>query len=127
MRRAAALTAILVASLWFASPAQAFAHNAVHDPVMHTVLDALTVVAVSAPVWTVLLWGRANRWWLAALVAVVQLPVAVIGFVPIANPAIHLALFLVALALTAVSLRIVRVQARSAAAQPLPTPGLRPR
>ena len=120
MRRAAILTAFVFAALWVASPAQAFAHNAVHNPAMHALLDGLTVAVASAPVWTALLWSRANRWWLAGLIAVVQLPVAVIGFVPIANPAVHLALFLFALVLTGVSLRIVRNQARAAQAASTP-------
>jgi hypothetical protein len=42
--------------------------------------------------------------------------VAVIGFVPIANPWLHLALFAAAITLTAVSLRVVRTQARAAVA-----------
>lgn len=115
MRRAAVLVAAVVAGLWIASPAQAFAHNAVHSPALHAVLDALTLVVASAPIWTALLWSGGNRGWLAALIAVVQLPVAVIGFVPIADPALHLALFVTALTLTGVSLRLVRTQARAAA------------
>ncbi len=116
MRRAAVLSATLLVVLGIASPAQAFAHNAVHSPALHAVLDALTVVVVSAPIWTALLWSGGSRWWLAGLIAVVQLPVAVIGFVPIADPALHLALFVTALALTGASLRVVRTRARIAAA-----------
>ncbi|MGK5685422.1 hypothetical protein [Actinoplanes sp. URMC 104] len=116
MRRAATVLALVLAGLWIATPAQAFAHNAVHQPALHALLDALTLVVASAPVWTALLWSRGNRWWLAALIAVVQLPVAIIGFVPIADPALHLSLFVLALTLTAVSLRVVRRQARAAAA-----------
>jgi hypothetical protein len=105
-----------------ASPAQAFAHNNVHSPAFHGVLDALTLLVVSAPVWTALLWTGRSRWLLAGLVAVVQIPVAVIGFVPIVNPYLHLALFMIALALTGVSLRMVRNQARRAATlSPAPT------
>lgn len=121
MRRAAVLLALVLAGLWVATPAQAFAHNNVHSPALHAVLDALTLVVASAPVWTALLWGGGNRWWLAGLIAVVQLPVAVIGFVPIADPALHLTLFVIALALTAASLRVVRGRARRAATA-APTP-----
>src|SRR3954469_24509078 len=103
MRRAAVLLALVFAGLWIASPAQAFAHNRVHNPTFHAVLDALTLLVVSAPVWPALLWSGSRRWWLAALIAVVQLPVAAIGFVPIVNPYLHLTLFVIALALTAVS------------------------
>jgi hypothetical protein len=116
MRRAAVLLALVLAGLWIASPAQAFAHNNVHSPAFHTVLDALTLLVVSAPVWTALLWSGRSRWLLAGLVAIVQIPVAVIGFVPIVNPYLHLTLFVIALGLTAVSLRVVRTQARRAAA-----------
>ncbi len=116
MRRAAAALALVVAGLWFATPAQAFAHNAVHNTALHAVLDGLTLVVVSAPIWTALLWSGGRRWLLAGLIAVVQIPVAIIAFVPIANPWLHLSLFAIALALTAVSLRLVRQQARAAAA-----------
>ncbi|GAB2575507.1 hypothetical protein Aab01nite_14290 [Paractinoplanes abujensis] len=116
MRRAAAVLALVLAGLWIATPAQAFAHNAVHNAAMHALLDALTLVLVSAPVWTALLWSGGNRWWLAGLVAVVQIPVAIIGFAPIAHPYLHLSLFVIALALTAVSLRVVRRHARATTA-----------
>jgi hypothetical protein len=115
MRRAAALLALVLAGLWIASPAQAFAHNNVHNTALHAVLDALTLVVASAPVWTALLWSGGNRWWLAGLIAIVQIPVAVIGFVPIADPTLHLTLFVIALALTGASLRVVRTRARTAA------------
>jgi hypothetical protein len=121
MRRAAVLLALVVAGLWVATPAQAFAHNHVHNATLHAVLDALTLVVVSAPVWTALLWSGGNRWLLAGLVGIVQIPVAVIGFVPIVDPVLHLALFVVAIALTGVALRLVRQQARAAALSPAPT------
>jgi hypothetical protein len=114
MRRAAVLVTLVLAGLWVATPAQAFAHNHVHNATLHAVLDGLTLAVVSAPVWTALLWSGGSRWWLAALIAVVQIPVAIIGFVPIANPYLHLALFVIALGLTGLSLRVVRGQARTA-------------
>ena len=116
MRRAAAVLTLVLAGLWIATPAQAFAHNAVHNATLHAVLDALTLMVVTAPVWTALLWSGGDRRWLAALVAVVQLPVAVIAFVPIADPTVHLTLFVLAIALTGASLRVVRQRARAAAA-----------
>jgi hypothetical protein len=120
MRRAAVLIALVLAGLWVATPAQAFAHNRVHSPTLHAVLDALTLVVVTAPVWTALLWSGGNRRLLAGLIGVVQLPVAIIGFVPIVNPYLHLTLFVIAIGLTAVSLRLVRQQAR-ASVSPAPT------
>lgn len=118
MRRAAVVLALVLAGLGIAAPAQAFAHNAVHDPALHAVLDGLTLLVASAPVWTALLWAGGRRWLLAALIGIVQIPVAIIGFVPIANPYLHLTLFAVALTLTAVSLRVVRAQARQSATVP---------
>ncbi|NMO54730.1 hypothetical protein HH310_26525 [Actinoplanes sp. TBRC 11911] len=127
MRRAAVLLALVLAGLWIASPAQAFAHNSVHNSTFHAVLDALTLLVVSAPVWTALLWSGRSRWWLAGLVAIVQIPVAVIGFVPIVNPYLHLTLFVIALVLTAVSLRIVRTQARLSSTAALRSASTAPR
>lgn len=118
MRRVGIVVGLVVAGLLAASPAQAFAHNAVHNTFLHSVLDALTLVAVTAPVWTAYAWGRARRGLLVALVAVVQVPVAVIGFVPIANPVIHLVAFATALALTGLSLWTVRRAGRSEALVP---------
>jgi hypothetical protein len=118
MRRVGIVVGLVVAGLLVASPAQAFAHNAVHNAFLHSVLDALTLVAVTAPVWTAYAWGRARRSLLVALVAVVQVPVAVIGFVPIANPVIHLVAFATALALTGLSLSAVRRAGRSDALVP---------
>ncbi|MFI5493914.1 hypothetical protein [Actinoplanes sp. NPDC051859] len=116
MRRTAVLIGTVLAALWVAVPAQAFAHNAVHHAGMHALLDGLTLAVASAPVWTALLWRGSHRLWLAALISVVQIPVAVIGFVPIANPYLHLTLFAVALGLTGVSLHLVRRSALSAPA-----------
>ncbi|MFG1604609.1 hypothetical protein [Actinoplanes sp. NPDC049265] len=109
MRRAAVVVPLILAALWVAAPAQAFAHNEVHSPALHAVLDGLTLIVVTAPVWTVVLWSRGNKWLLAGLIAVVQIPVAVIAMMPIDNPVVHLTLFALALALTAISLRIARV------------------
>ena len=120
MRRAALVLTFVLAGLWIAAPAQAFAHNRVQSPALHALLDGLTLLVASAPVWTALLWSGGRRWLLAALIAVVQIPVAIIGFVPIVDPGLHLALFAVALVLTGVSLRVVRTEARAAAAAPSP-------
>ncbi|MEU4562984.1 hypothetical protein AB0F72_31775 [Actinoplanes sp. NPDC023936] len=122
MRRAAVVLALVLAGLWIAAPANAFAHNRVHSPALHALLDGLTLLVASAPVWTALLWSGGRRWLLAALIAVVQVPVAIIGFVPIVDPYLHLTLFAVALGLTAVSLRVVRSQARATA---VPAPSRR--
>ncbi|MDG4827462.1 hypothetical protein O7635_36935 [Asanoa sp. WMMD1127] len=116
MRRAAAIAALVTAVLLIASPAQAFAHNNVHNAFLHAVLDGLTLLIVTAPVWTAYFWGAARRGLLVALVAVVQIPVAIIGFSPIDSPALHLTAMLVALALTAFSLWSVRRASRAVVA-----------
>jgi hypothetical protein len=54
------------------------------------------------------LWGAHRRGLLIALVGVVRLPVAVIGFVPILDPVLHAVSVVVALALTAAGLFFVR-------------------
>ncbi|GID91647.1 hypothetical protein ACFQFC_01530 [Amorphoplanes digitatis] len=119
MRRAAVIAGSVLAALWIASPAQAFAHNAVHNANLHALLDGLTLLVASAPIWTAVLWRGSRAWLLAALIAVVQVPVAVIGFVPIVDPALHLTLFGLALALTGFSLWLVR---RSPATATAPAP-----
>ncbi|MEV4512038.1 hypothetical protein AB0K00_24105 [Dactylosporangium sp. NPDC049525] len=108
MRRALGVLIAAAGLLLVASPASAFAHNAVHNRWMHLLLDGLTLAVVTAPLWTAYLWGGARRRLLLGLVAVVQVPVAVIGFVPIETPWIHLAAFGIALLLTAFSLWYVR-------------------
>ncbi|HWS35730.1 MAG TPA: hypothetical protein VN408_23690 [Actinoplanes sp.] len=116
MRRTAVILGTLAAALWVAAPAQAFAHNAVHNATLHAILDGLTLLVATSPIWTALLWRGERRWWLATLIAVVQLPVAVIGFVPIADPTLHLFLFATALTITGVSLKIVRREPQPAVA-----------
>jgi hypothetical protein len=119
MRRAAVIAGLILATPWVAAPAQAFAHNAVHNAELHALLDGLTVLVVSAPIWTALLWRGSRRWLLAALIAVVQVPVAMIGFVPIADPTLHLSLFALALTLTGISLWLARRPAPAAATAPV--------
>lgn len=68
------------------SPAMAFQHDRVQNPVVHWALDIAILAIVVAPIWTALLWGRGrSKWLLAALIAFVQLPVAVLGFSPTAS------------------------------------------
>ena len=104
-----------------AAPPVAFFHNSVHNPYVHAVLDVLTLAVATAPLWTAYFWGGQRRILLLALVAVVQLPVAVIGFVPAVNPVVHAATFVGALLLTGFSLATVRRSARAAEPAPAPT------
>jgi hypothetical protein len=108
MRRVLTLAALTAGLLLVATPAQAFAHNSVHNPYLHALLDVLTLAVVLSPVATAYAWGPRRRGWLIALIAVVQLPVAIIGFVPIIEPALHLSAVAVAAALTGTSLWLVR-------------------
>ncbi len=100
-----------------AAPPVAFFHNNVHNPYVHVVLDVLTLAVATAPLWTAYFWGGRRRALLLALVAVVQLPVAVIGFVPAVNPVVHAVTFIGALVLTGFSLAAVR-RAASPATEP---------
>ena len=99
-----------------AAPASAFAHNRVHNAALHAVVDGLTFAVVTAPLWTAYLWVARRRGALLRLVAVVQVPAAVIGFVPMASPGLHVGLLVSALALTGSSLWLVRRHTRGVAA-----------
>lgn len=118
MRRAVIFSGTVLAVLAVSSPSYAFAHNAVRNPVWHAVLDVLTLAVVSAPLWTAYAWGGRRRGALMALIGLVQLPVAVIGFVPIANPVLHTVLFGIALTVTVAA--IVSVRRLSRAGQETP-------
>ncbi|WP_213456410.1 hypothetical protein [Rhizomonospora bruguierae] len=120
MRRFAVVLGVLVACLWVAPPASAFAHDQVHNVYLHAALDVLTLGVVTAPMWTAYWWGGAHRWLLPLLVAAVQVPVAVVAFVPVLPPAVHASALVAALALTAASLYAVRRAAPSPAAAPAP-------
>ncbi|GAA1744266.1 hypothetical protein [Luedemannella helvata] len=109
MRRLAVAFGVVFAVLLVASPASAFAHNRVHNVPLHMLLDVLTLTVVSAPVWTAYLWGgRRNRGLLVALIAVIQLPVGLVGFVPLVDPTLHAVALVAALLVTAGSLVYVR-------------------
>jgi len=115
MRRAAIIAGTVFAVLAVSSPSYAFAHNAVKNPWLHAVLDVLTLAVVSAPLWTAFVWGGRRRAALMALIAFVQLPVAVIAFVPIADPMLHATLLAFALSVTFASIAFVRRLARTGA------------
>ncbi|SHM89459.1 hypothetical protein [Cryptosporangium aurantiacum] len=108
MRRLLVVLAGTLAVLSVASPASAFAHDRVTNPYLHAALDVLTLAAVTAPLWTAYFWGRRNRRALLALVAGLQLPVAVVAFVPIPDPRLHALALVSGLALTAASILTVR-------------------
>jgi len=82
-RRLAFVATVAAMILSVSSPAMAFQHDRVHNPVLHWALDIATLAIVVAPIWTALLWGRGrNKWLLAGLIVVVQVPVAILGFSP---------------------------------------------
>ena len=103
MKRLTVLLGTALAMLAISAPAYAYAHDRVTNPVLHTLLDLLTVAAVTAPLWTVAFWGRDRRALMLGLIAVVQIPVAVIAFSPIANPVVHAVALVTALVLTGFS------------------------
>ncbi|MFI5838495.1 hypothetical protein ACIA8K_02090 [Catenuloplanes sp. NPDC051500] len=106
------------AILWVAAPASAFAHDKVANPYLHALLDMLSLAVVISPIVSAYLWGSERRGLLLALTGLVQAPVAVIAFVPVVPPAVHLLLFGVALGLTIGSISFVRRSATSPAAVP---------
>jgi hypothetical protein len=108
MRRVLITAALAAGLLLIAAPAQAFAHNAVQNAYLHTALDVLSLLVVASPALSIKLWGARRRSLLLALIGVVQLPVAVIGFMPFANPVLHVAASTLALALTAGAIWAVR-------------------
>jgi hypothetical protein len=139
MRRLAVVLGGLAAVLWVAAPASAFAHDRVRNPFLHSLLDVFSLAVVTAPLWTAYLWrakalgGRAapdapsqslrrRRGLMLALIAVVQVPVAVVAFVPIVQPAVHVVSMVGALALTGASLLYVRRLATSPATEHAPEP-----
>ena len=105
---------VLAAGLMLvASPAHAFAHNRVTNPYLHALPDLLTLAVVLSPIVTIYTWGPRRKRLLLMLIAVVQLPVAVIGFVPIPQPMAAPDLFLTALTVTAALIRLARRAART--------------
>jgi hypothetical protein len=122
MRRLAVVLGGLAAVLWVAAPASAFAHDRVSNPFLHSMLDVFSLAVVTAPLWTAYLWGARRRGVMLALVAVVQVPVAVVAFMPIVQPVVHVVSMVGALALTGASLLYVRRLATSPAVEHAPEP-----
>ena len=115
MRRVALMLGAVLAVLAVASPAQAYAHDRVANPALHTVLDVLTLAIVTAPLWTAYFWGKERRAVFLALLAIVQIPAAVFAFVPIADPVLHIVGMLASLTVTGTSVWYARALARSRA------------
>lgn len=82
-RRLAFVATVAAMIVAVSSPAMAFQHDRVQNPVVHWALDIAILAIVVAPIWTALLWGRGrSKWLLVGLIAVVQMPVAILGFSP---------------------------------------------
>jgi peptidoglycan/LPS O-acetylase OafA/YrhL len=85
-RRLAFVATVAAALVAVSSPAMAFQHDRVQNPVVHWALDIAILAIVVAPIWTALLWGKGrSKWLLAGLIGLVQAPVAVLGFSPDAS------------------------------------------
>ncbi|MBB5869430.1 hypothetical protein F4553_002809 [Allocatelliglobosispora scoriae] len=113
MRRAAIVLGTAITGVLVSVPAYAYAHDRVTNPYLHAVLDLITFAVVSAPIWSAFLWGAQRRGLLLALIAIVQVPSAVIAFVPIANPVLHAIALVTSLAITIASVGYVRRAARA--------------
>jgi hypothetical protein len=112
MRRTATVIGTTLAALMISAPAYAYAHNRVADPVLHAILDVLTLAVVTAPVWTAFAWSRGRRSAaLMLLIGLVQLPAGVLAFVPIPDPALHSVVLVTSLAITVTSIVYVRREA----------------
>jgi hypothetical protein len=109
MRRILAMGIAVTAILLIAAPASGYFHQSVQNPVLHWVLDVLTLAVVTSPLWTIYAWGGQRRPLLYALVCVVQLPVAVLAFLPMEDPALRLAALMFGLGMTATSIAMVRI------------------
>lgn len=125
MRRLATVLAAAAAGLLIAAPASAFAHANVVNPYLHAALDVLTMAVVTAPLWTAYFWAG-RRLPLLALVAIVQLPVAVLGFAQILDPFWHTTALAAALTLTLFSLVTVRRLATAHAGPTVAEPAAAP-
>lgn len=116
MRRAATVLGTTLTLLAVSAPAYAYAHDRVTNPYLHSLLDVLTLAVVTAPIWTAFTWARGRHTaWLITLIAMVQVPAAVLAFVPIANPILHAVALVTGLGVTASSIVYVRREARTQA------------
>src|SRR5687767_11136393 len=61
MRRILAMGIAGTAILPIAAPASRYFHQSVQNPVLHWVLDLLTLAIVTSPLWTVYAWGGQRR------------------------------------------------------------------
>jgi len=85
-RRLAFVATVAAMIVSVSSPAMAFQHDRVQNPVLHWAIDIAILAIVVAPIWTALLWGKGrSKWLLVGLIAFVQLPVAILGFSPSAS------------------------------------------
>lgn len=85
-RRLAFVATVAAMIVSVSSPAMAFQHDRVQNPVVHWAIDIAILAIVVAPIWTALLWGKGrSKWLLVGLIAFVQLPVAILGFSPSAS------------------------------------------
>lgn len=112
MRRAVTVIGTTIAAVMISAPAYAYAHDKVTNPYLHAALDVLTLAVVTAPVWTAFTWAKGKRTpLLLALIALVQIPAAVLAFVSIANPVLHALALVTSLGITTTSIVYVRREA----------------
>ncbi|GAB3649971.1 hypothetical protein [Glycomyces tarimensis] len=113
-RRLAFMATVAGMLVAVASPAAAFQHDRVHNPVLHAFLDIASLAIVVAPIWTALLWGSGrSKWPLVALIGAVQVPVAVLAFVPEASHALKGGGLAIGLAVSVAAIVYTRRAARA--------------
>lgn len=124
-RRIAFVATVAAMIVSVASPAMAFQHDRVDNPVVHWALDIGILAIVVAPIWTALLWGKGrSKWALVGLIAFVQLPVAILGFSPSASAAFAGSGLFLGLAISVAAIvytrRVTRLERARSADEELP-------
>jgi hypothetical protein len=124
-RRLAFVATVAAMIVSVSTPAMAFQHDRVQNPLVHWALDIAVLAIVVAPIWTALLWGkRRSKWLLVGLVAFVQLPVAILGFSTTASALFAGSGLFLGLAITVAAIVYTRrVTRREALAQQEELPG----
>jgi hypothetical protein len=117
-RRLAFVATVAAMIVSVSSPAMAFQHDRVQNPVVHWALDIAVLAIVVAPIWTALLWGKGrSKWLLAGVIGLVQMPVAILGFSPGASAVFAGSGLFFGLAITTAAIvytrRVTRFEARA--------------
>jgi hypothetical protein len=110
MRRTILLTApIGLLTVLFLTPLHRIVHPRAAGGALHVAFDIVTILAVTAPLWTSLLWGARYRAHRYPLLVAVQLPVAALALAPV-EFGLQLAAITFGLGVTAIALGASRLR-----------------